>query len=69
MVFIRKTAEDRGFSWAYWQFDADFVVYDVETNKWNEPILKASDSQVALIAKHAVKAAADLQSSRARCKS
>jgi endoglucanase len=40
-AFIRKTAEDRGFSWAYWQFDADFVVYDVETNKWNEPILKA----------------------------
>jgi endoglucanase len=40
-AFIRKIAEDRGFSWAYWQFDADFVVYDVETNKWNEPILKA----------------------------
>jgi len=39
--FIRKTAEDRGFSWAYWQFDSDFVVYDVESNKWNEPILKA----------------------------
>jgi endoglucanase len=40
-AFIRKSAEDRGFSWAYWQFDSDFVVYDVETNKWNEPILKA----------------------------
>jgi endoglucanase len=40
-AFIRKIAEDRGFSWAYWQFDSDFVVYDVETNKWNEPILKA----------------------------
>jgi endoglucanase len=40
-AFIRKIAEDRGFSWAYWRFDSDFVVYDVETNKWNELILKA----------------------------
>jgi endoglucanase len=38
---IRKIAEDRGFSWAYWQFDSDFIVYDVKTNQWNEPILKA----------------------------
>ena len=40
-AFIRKTSEDRGFSWAYWQFDADFVVYKVEAGKWNELILKA----------------------------
>jgi endoglucanase len=40
-AFIRKTAEERGFSWAYWQFDADFVVYDVKANQWIEPILRA----------------------------
>jgi len=39
--YVRKICEDRGFSWAYWQFDSNFVVFDVEKNKWNEPILKA----------------------------
>lgn len=40
-AYIRKIAEERGFSWAYWQFDSDFVVYDVPNNRWNQPILDA----------------------------
>jgi endoglucanase len=39
--FIAREAEARGWSWAYWQFDGDFIVYDVKHNAWVEPILKA----------------------------
>lgn len=39
--FVARTAERFGFSWAYWQFDSDFVVYDIDNEKWNEPILRA----------------------------
>ena len=30
-AFVARTAERLGWSWAYWQFDSDFVVYDVDT--------------------------------------
>jgi endoglucanase len=36
-----RGAEVRGFAWAYWQFDHDFVLYDIDKGAWNEPILKA----------------------------
>ena len=39
--FVARTAEKYGFSWAYWQFDSDFIVYDIENDQWNEPIHKA----------------------------
>lgn len=39
--FVARTAEKLGFSWAYWQFDSDFIVYDVNKESWVEPILKA----------------------------
>ncbi|MDC7675487.1 cellulase family glycosylhydrolase [Asticcacaulis machinosus] len=35
---VGRAAEARGFAWAYWQFDSDFVVYDVPADKWNAPI-------------------------------
>jgi endoglucanase len=38
---IARAAEARGWSWAYWQFDSDFIVYDVQRNAWVEPILHA----------------------------
>ncbi len=25
-----------GWSWAYWQFDSDFVLYDVKNDRWIE---------------------------------
>jgi endoglucanase len=39
--FVARTAEKLNFSWAYWQFDSDFIVYDIAKNCWVEPILNA----------------------------
>ena len=38
---VARGAEARGFSWAYWQFTRDFIVYDVDKDAWIEPILHA----------------------------
>jgi endoglucanase len=38
--FIREQAEARGFSWAYWEFNAGFGVYDPNAKVWREDILK-----------------------------
>lgn len=38
---VARAAEQRGWSWAYWQFDSDFVLYDIRRDAWVEPILHA----------------------------
>jgi len=38
---VARAAEARGWSWAYWQFDSDFILYDVNREAWVEPILRA----------------------------
>lgn len=38
---VARAAEARRWSWAYWQFDSDFILYDVKREAWVEPILKA----------------------------
>jgi len=38
---VARAAEARGWSWAYWQFDSDFILYDVKREAWVEPILGA----------------------------
>ncbi|MDE2183934.1 MAG: glycoside hydrolase family 5 protein [Alphaproteobacteria bacterium] len=38
---VARGAEAHGFSWAYWQFDHDFVAYDIDKEQWVEPILAA----------------------------
>jgi endoglucanase len=38
---IARAAEARGWAWAYWQFDSDFIVYDIDKDSWFEPILGA----------------------------
>jgi len=38
---IRSEAERHGFGWGYWQFDGDFIVWDMERQRWVEPIRKA----------------------------
>lgn len=38
---VARTAERMGWSWAYWQFDSDFIVYDVGAGKWVEAIHRA----------------------------
>lgn len=38
---IAREAERHGFAWAYWQFDSDFVLWDMAKDGWVEPILDA----------------------------
>jgi endoglucanase len=38
---VAREAENRGWSWSYWQLDSDFIVYDINNDQWVEPILKA----------------------------
>jgi endoglucanase len=38
---IARAAERQGWSWAYWQFDSDFILYDMQRDAWVEPILGA----------------------------
>jgi endoglucanase len=40
-AYVARTAEKLGFSWAYWQFDSDFIVYDIDREQWVTPILNA----------------------------
>jgi endoglucanase len=39
--YIARLAEEFGWSWAYWQFDSDFIVYDIPNDRWVEPIRDA----------------------------
>lgn len=39
--FVARQAEVYGWSWAYWQFDADFVLYNMERDAWVSPLLNA----------------------------
>jgi endoglucanase len=38
---VARTAEALGWAWTYWQFDSDFIVYDIDKDRWVEPILRA----------------------------
>jgi endoglucanase len=38
---VRSEAESHGFGWAYWQFEGDFVVWDMKNQRWVEPIRRA----------------------------
>ncbi|MES2441802.1 MAG: glycoside hydrolase family 5 protein [Pseudomonadota bacterium] len=38
---VRREAEAHGFPWAYWQFDSDFVLWDMAKDEWVEPIRAA----------------------------
>ncbi len=40
-AFVARTGEKFEFSWAYWQFDKDFVLYDINKQEWVMPIKKA----------------------------
>jgi len=35
---VARTAEAQGFGWSYWQFDSDFVVWDMSRNGWVKSI-------------------------------
>jgi hypothetical protein len=38
---VARAAERLGWSWAYWQFDSDFVAYDVARDAWVDAIRRA----------------------------
>jgi endoglucanase len=39
--WLARTAESLGWAWTYWQFDSDFLVWDMAKDAWVEPIRKA----------------------------
>ncbi len=38
---VARAVEAHGWSWAYWQFDSDFILYDIPAKRWVEPIRDA----------------------------
>ncbi|MCL5996448.1 MAG: glycoside hydrolase family 5 protein [Chloroflexi bacterium] len=40
-AYVARQAEARGMSWAYWEFRSGFGVYDGQSQRWNEQLLKA----------------------------
>lgn len=38
---VAREAEKNGFAWAYWQFDSDFVAWDMAGDQWVRPIVDA----------------------------
>jgi len=38
---VARTAESLGWAWTYWQFDSDFIVYDIAKDDWVRPIWRA----------------------------
>lgn len=40
-TYIARQAEARNWSWSYWQFDSDFIVYNVNKDQWVTPIFNA----------------------------
>lgn len=44
LAFVVGTAAKLGWSWAYWQFDSDFVLYDIPNERWVEPVRDALTS-------------------------
>ncbi len=38
---LTRQAEKHNWSWAYWQFDSNFILYDIGNDKWIEPIREA----------------------------
>jgi endoglucanase len=35
---VARAAEARGWAWCYWQFDSDFIAYDIPADHWVAPI-------------------------------
>ncbi len=38
---VARNAEALGWAWTYWQFDGDFIVFDMAKDDWVTPIWKA----------------------------
>jgi endoglucanase len=55
---VAGAAESRGFGWSYWQFDSDFVLWDMKADGWVKPIHGALVPEKATAAAPAASAAA-----------
>ena len=40
-IAVRCEAERHRFGWAYWQFDSDFIAWDMRSDRWVRPIKDA----------------------------
>lgn len=40
-AYVARAAEERGFSWAYWELASGFGIYVSATRSWDEPLLNA----------------------------
>ena len=38
---VARAAESTGWAWAYWQFDGDFIVFDMAKDDWVRPLWQA----------------------------
>jgi endoglucanase len=38
---VAREAERQGFGWSYWQFDSDFIAWDMANDRWVQPIREA----------------------------
>ena len=41
LSFMARSADRRGWAWAYWQFDHDFAAFDSARQAWKPDILRA----------------------------
>jgi endoglucanase len=39
--YLARVAESLGWSWTYWQFDSDFIAYDIGKDDWVGPVHSA----------------------------
>lgn len=39
--YVSRLAESNHWSWSYWQFDSDFILYDMKNQSWVESIRNA----------------------------
>ena len=39
--YLARTAESLGWTWTYWQFDSDFIAYDIGKDDWVGPVHSA----------------------------
>lgn len=53
---VARAAEARGFAWSYWQFDSDFVLWDMKADGWVKPIHGALVPEKAGVAAPAARA-------------
>jgi endoglucanase len=40
-AYLARAAEALGWAWTYWQFDSDFIAYDISKDEWVAPIHSA----------------------------